>query len=375
MRLLLLFCWIGILASCIPQDGSDLYQKYTGDCEFDQLLPGWTATVVTPTSGLWTPCDNAFVNARKGVVVGTDGQIRLTENGGEDWENRSKLPNDWKDRRLDYVAFPDPLTLYLGNNHTSTLLVSRDAGATFSSFALGDNDRSVLDLAFFDAQHGLAMLNAGGYGTRGELRRTLDGGQQWEVAELPGEAGRLSTHLYSDFGVAYCMATDTAGGELLLRYTPEDGWESRSLGTIVSQSQSLQHLALIDEQTLIAHVDDSGGGWFYSPKDQLHLSQDGGLSWRPFARVEPGEHMCGYYDSAQEGVVFVENTIDLSETSTATGSDKTPYFDVYYTADSGSSWRRDAHPISCSLNGPTVRIGAGQFLLTSKDEWLLFERE
>lgn len=102
------------------------------------------------------------------MAVGERGHVLLSDDQGQNWKQ---------------VSVPTTSTLTavtsVGDNiwavgHDSTIIASRDAGKTWQiQQFLPELERPLMDVAFFDANHGIAI------GSYGVFFRTTDGGENW----------------------------------------------------------------------------------------------------------------------------------------------------------------------------------------------------
>ena len=376
MRYLIFLVLLSLFTSCQKEVTGLQYSQPTGSCTYDELIAGWEVTVI-PTEISWTPCDNAFANGNKGVIVGTEGVILYSDNGGMDWTPAANdvLPHNWKGVQLDFVEFPDPQTIYTGNVGRSALLKSVDGGQSFEELAVPHGTRGIADIVFFDKQRGLLLTNGGGYRPRGEaVLQTADGGQTWTPVQLPGHVNGLGARIYGGFEQAYIGARDTASLDGLLHYTPSSGLAYRPLPVASRGEQRLHHVRVIDELHVAAYTEDWLSGWLYTPSDFLYISGNQGVDWQERMNIRPDEMLRQHFDTPQAGIIFTHSKEDLNAEETTTSADDTELYRLYQTTDGGHHWTERVHPLSCELRGPIAAPGPGSFVMANRGTILVFER-
>ena len=139
-----------------------------------------------------------FLNARLGWVVGHDGVVLKTENGGESWKKVL-------DGRQAAALIGDFL-----RNHSD---LSEEAVFEYERFEVEGSDKPFLTVHFTDAQHGV-VLGAFNYAFR-----TEDGGNTWTPFSHRID-NPMGFHLYGAFehqGVLYAVGEKG----LLLRWDTE----------------------------------------------------------------------------------------------------------------------------------------------------------
>jgi photosystem II stability/assembly factor-like uncharacterized protein len=129
-----------------------------------------------------------FLSTTKGWLVGDDGLVATTVNGGSDWE-KSTAPVPYDSRRnmrttlLD-VFFSTPNTGWIAG-HDGTVLGTRDGGTTWAK-ASTPTRAPLSSIRFVDSLHGWAVGgNAEPAMPEGQpsnvVIETDDGGTNWRV--------------------------------------------------------------------------------------------------------------------------------------------------------------------------------------------------
>ncbi|MBI5463408.1 MAG: T9SS type A sorting domain-containing protein, partial [Ignavibacteriales bacterium] len=158
-----------------------------------------------------------FTNANIGTIVGSDGIILRTTDGGTNWTKQTSGTTN----HLNGVSFTDVNTgTAVGS--AGTILRTTDGGASWTSQTSGTTNE-LRSVSFTDANTGTAV----GFG--GTILRTTDGGLNWT-----NQTSKTSNHLS---GVSFTDAsTGTAvgsGGTILRTTTGGVTWvEDKKRGEI-----------------------------------------------------------------------------------------------------------------------------------------------
>jgi photosystem II stability/assembly factor-like uncharacterized protein len=153
----------------------------------------------------------AFCDSLHGLVVGAEGTILSTDDGGENWEPRTSPTSLW----LTKVAFVDASHAWaVGGNpwpnpDFGIILASSDGGVTWKKQYSGWP--TLYGVAFADRLHGWAV------GVDGTLLGTADGGKTWT---------RYPTTQKGLWGVAFADTDHSiavgSGGTILVGHQPGD---------------------------------------------------------------------------------------------------------------------------------------------------------
>lgn len=191
----------------------------------------------------------AFLDARRGFVVGDAGTLLATGDGGENWRPVETPATD----RLTAIHFVGELGWAAGMG--GMMLHTKDGGKTWRRQITGTT-QPLEDVYFADPQHGWAV------GWVGTILRTTDGGAVWR--EVRSEAAQWSLN------AVYFRGT-------------KDGWAAGFGGQILRTrdgGETWQALASPVRGTLTSILfDRAGGGWIAGDSHLLH-SGDGGETWR-----------------------------------------------------------------------------------------------
>lgn len=206
------------------------------------------------------PVDIGFPDPSHGWAAGYLNLIRTTD-AGSTWA-RVTLPSPPNfSGNLRAAAFPDADTLVVATGNWPTayinyLLSSRDAGQTWSSFAIPGN-RPINDIRFAGgARRGVAV------GDGGTILRTTDGGLTWQAA-ASGTTTTLSEVIWQDAQTLYAL-----GGVVLKSTDGGASWQ--------------QVAGLFPPGTKQALFPTPQLG-FVRTNTEIHRTTNGGASWQVVA--------------------------------------------------------------------------------------------
>jgi len=214
--------------------------------------PGWVSQQSGTRAQLWGV---HFVDASTGTVVGIDGTILRTVDGGLNWQAQDS------GTRSDLVGvyFTDSNTgTVVGGDFTSIVILhTTDGGATWNEQLREEVAQIYLrSVSFADAQNGFAV---GDFGT---IRHTSDGGATWTAQRTDSYPALLGVFCI-DANTATAVGNSSAifhtvdGGATWLQQTVPGSpvmlfdvhFADRNTGTVVGRSGR------------ILHTTDSGANW------------------------------------------------------------------------------------------------------------------
>lgn len=130
----------------------------------------------------------SFVDENTGWIVGSEGKIYKTINGGSTWNEQTSNSN----RMLTKVKFISSLTGWIigGENDGNSYLVLKtiDGGNTWQDYSFGTENYAIKNLCFIDSLTGwfCGSKNANSSYV-GHIFKTIDGGLTWVEQTLPSE--------------------------------------------------------------------------------------------------------------------------------------------------------------------------------------------
>jgi photosystem II stability/assembly factor-like uncharacterized protein len=210
-----------------------------------------------------------FVDRDRGWIVGSNGTLLATEDGGAKWLRRA-LPERQRSEALNDVWFFNPdRGLLLGEyglfnrkgdidwSERVFLLMSKDQGANWEAGTLRrPPDAILLRMYFANDQLGWAV------GESGTIQRTIDGGATWALQDSPTRKLLYDVAAIDD-NQAWVVG---AGGTILRTVDGGRKWDEQSSGVI----QALRAVHFVDQQR----------GWAVGAKGTIISTANGGARWR-----------------------------------------------------------------------------------------------
>jgi photosystem II stability/assembly factor-like uncharacterized protein len=210
-----------------------------------------------------------FVDRDHGWVVGSNGTLLATEDGGAKWL-RQTLPERQSNEALNDVwFFNSGRGLLLGEyglfnrkgdidwSERVFLMMSKDRGANWEAGTLRRPPVSILlRMSFANDQIGWAV------GEAGTIQRTIDGGATWALQEATTRK-LLNDVAAIDDSHAWAVG---AGGTILRTVDGGRNWDEQSSGG----AQALRAVHFVDSQR----------GWVVGAKGAILSTVNGGARWR-----------------------------------------------------------------------------------------------
>jgi photosystem II stability/assembly factor-like uncharacterized protein len=274
--------------------------------------------------------DAHFLSPTTGYLTLTDGTVLFTNNNGQTFSPRTKIPGDLKTSDLFFLSDT------VGLASAGSRIFRTDDGA--NSWKEVFSGRTINDLLFLDPATGVAT------GDGGTFLQTTDGGATW-TAKPFGAQDRLGAVACANTDVCLTVAGD---GSTLLRTA--DGGETTTRITV-----SAQKIATVGFATATRVVAIGGGG-------VTSVSDDAGETFAPigsrltgtYRAVVAGGPNAAYAlgddgalaKTADGGKTWVrgnvptsENIVDVSFPTSAVGYALDSDGGLFGTSDGGTSWR------------------------------------
>jgi photosystem II stability/assembly factor-like uncharacterized protein len=317
----------GLNWNFVPGQGGEFASTYFINHNQGWLLYGDSASRTTDGGATWTSqvlpggswiYDFFFTDANNGWGVGAN--IVRTTNGGATWQ---EVPTPQQSLPLWDVAFADAQHGIAGGdsflNTDSVILTTADGGATWSTRTQGSiND--VLSMVALDRDHAWGSHDYGG-----KVSRTTDGGRTWLVSEVGEQYLVLGGIDMADLQHGWTVGFETTYYEGRIYRTTDGGasWQMQFDPT----ANVLRSVAALDAQTAII----VGGDRYSGPI--RHRTTDGGASWHELN--VPITYF--FYD-----VFFLD-----SETGWMVGGNGE---DIVKTTDGGDTWFVQHTPAQYTLS-------------------------
>ncbi|MEO8588993.1 MAG: YCF48-related protein [Flavobacteriales bacterium] len=238
--------------------------KFVSDTE--GWIVGDDGTILHTTDGgdTWLPQtsgttqwlrDLQMLNANEGWAVGANSTVLHTVNGGMTWVPQT-LPAVIECRA---VFFTDAMTGWISG--TPDIMLKTTTGGASWTEAVPASFSELNTIWFTDALHGWA--GGLGFGLNGQVRVTSDGGNDWVASAQSLNMGWFQA-------VQFLSNTDgwacTGGGEIVASNDGGIGWD-----TVMVASFGLYDLCFIDPMN----------GWICGEGGNLLHTMDGGANWLP----------------------------------------------------------------------------------------------
>ena len=194
-----------------------------------------------------------FTGPYHGWIVGGDGTIIRTVDGGNEWT----APNSGVTNTLFSVHF---INLNLGwvSGTSGVLLKTTDGGTNWISKSLSITN-SLFDIQFINNYVGWVV------GNEGTILKTEDGGNNWVI--LPSQTNKdLYSVFFLDNNIGYVVGGGGVSGGLVLKTTNAGiSWETKLSGTPWSFTS--------------VHFVDYNTGWVVGDYNRVYKTTNGGASW------------------------------------------------------------------------------------------------
>jgi photosystem II stability/assembly factor-like uncharacterized protein len=192
----------------------------------------------------------AFLDARRGLIVGNAGTVMATDDAAETW------------KRIDVGTEENLTAIHFTGEHgwitgwNGVILHSKDRGRTWERQNSGVL-QALDDVYFVDSENGWAV------GWVGTALRTTDGGQTWERLRVPNTLWSFNAVHFSDRSRGWIVGF---GGLILSTKDGGQTWESQS--------------APLQASLKSVGFDRIGKGWI-AADTHLLTTADGGETWKP----------------------------------------------------------------------------------------------
>ena len=254
-----------------------------------------TKEVSNTTKNLSSVC---FVNHNLGFVVGQDGIILKTTDGGVTWISQVYLPAEW----WSGVYFINENIGYVFSYFSGKIIKTTDGGTTWAiSFNSTTTYYYFHSLWFTDINHGFAV------GKDGVIMSTSNGGSSW-TPKVSGTTVELYDITFTNSQHGFIV------GDNNTLLTTTDGGLTWNTSSPYNQPLTLHNIAFVNEN--VGYI----GGMFYL----VLKTTDGGITWTK---------QSGWYDKSYMG------ELGMSFIDTNTGYFCGTYAFISKTSDGGINWK------------------------------------
>jgi len=249
--------------------------------------------------------DITFVTKDRGWIVGTDGVILSTDNGGATWQPNKKFTTD----ALLQIHFTDESTGWMlcerniyarGNNPISYLRKTTNGGVTWEKVEFQGIGRERVTRLLFGPDGRAMAFGEGGY-----FYRLQEDGLTWKRSSTAIHFVLLNAALTADAGLGAIVG---AGGTILCTEDAGLTWEKSTL------------IGNTDAKFNAISFAGSKGGWAVGNGGTIFRSNAGARLWREQPKVTASNLNDVYFTDASRGWIV--------------GDDGT----ILRTRDGGASW-------------------------------------
>lgn len=193
--------------------------------------------------------DIKFVDSIKGYVVGKNGQIFKTDNGGLNWSNINSGVSDF----LMSINFPSKSIGYIATFGGSGLLKTENGGDNWNNISIGKNSTTGVYFTSVDTGY----VCAGG----GDIYKTENGGENWQSL-VSGVTNSLWKIKFIDSKIGFCVGE---GGRILKTTNSGNTWSILNSGV----SYRLQSVFFINNDI----------GFVVGDNGTILKTENGGATW------------------------------------------------------------------------------------------------
>ncbi len=299
------------------------------------------------------PKDVTFLDENNGWIVGNDGLVLQTNDGGLKWKELAKPAGDLN---LYSVCFLDRNTGFVGAD-SGKFFSTNDGGNSWLQVTVGGPKSDLEEIYFSDASNGWIMASES---SGGQVYRTTDGGNNWSL-DLTAARDLHAMHFYAaNKGIV-------TGKDVNNIYYTADGssWQNASvssLGGINYSRSDIYGVYMVNETTIHAV---GWGSTAVGLEPTIHIfSSDGGANWE-------------YMPQAVENYTYV-NLYDIwfkDEMNGLAVGGSSSYFGsvLVKTTDAGVTWEEIDVPFGSKIDAITGigdnvwAIGFGGLIAYSPD--------
>lgn len=285
--------------------------------------------------------DLFFASENVGYTTGVRGTMRKTLDGGKTWEIIHGLEGMgtrvimgtlyFVDEQIGFAGGDSDYNPFENTRNDAEFLRTTDGGLTWEKTII-DSIVRILDLKFFDAQHGLANLypRDGSY----PIRETFDAGKTWTTLETKVSGAEGGNFILAGERVLVYGRDSSDWSNYILFEIKEDGTLNYTLSAPPTPS------------TFYFYNEDIG---YASSLDIAYKTTDGGITWEE--TNFPNRNFWSIIHFADENHGIVANTLYEEDTS---GWEPWSYpagLEMFVTNNGGDTWERYESGDLCAIEG------------------------
>ncbi|MBK8554169.1 MAG: hypothetical protein IPL53_25230 [Ignavibacteria bacterium] len=261
-----------IIGSTVYALGSTNSYYYTSNLgvTWDSVVTNDPSNVNQPYSSLGKSFD---IIGNDAVVVGMNGKINITNDGGSSWRNKNYSVGNNNYEFPSIFALPGTGHVWTGSSHSGLILYSSNSGANWTKQQTSAL-YSFYDIDMVNSLSGYAVGGDPFFGATGYCYKTTNGGTNWTLLSIPNSTvARFKVDFANAntgwiFGGAYDVIS-------LISKTTNGGatWVNQTLTP--ANNSVVQSGDMIDANTGYC----LSGFTFQNPTTKLYKTTNGGTNW------------------------------------------------------------------------------------------------
>ncbi len=250
--------YLGALNFVTANIGYLVGTNYGESIIFKTVDGGVSWTVLYRDSTPFSFQNSYFLDAQTGWVVGTQGRIWFTSDGGQSWQERSTQGN----HHLRAIYAASPTTIYVAGD-SGVVLKSTNGGLTWSNLSW-TNSLHFRDICGFDSLRVILVSSQ----TNKSFYVTQNGGNSWSLVTPPYHYSMTSNKIYRCRGLpgGTAYAVGMSGG---IFKTSDYGATWQYLTTFFPYTNKI----------ITALWVDAAGTVWCGNEGRIFRSADGGVNW------------------------------------------------------------------------------------------------
>lgn len=310
-------------------------------------------------------------DAKHGWIVGDDGLILSTKDGGDSWDYTDmkvyrggtflealEMTSTNKSIKFNSVCFIDSLTGWIAGDN-GVIIFTPDGGITWTNRTFS-NRKDIDEILFIDNNEGFVSIRGDFYQTNSFLSYTNDGGKTWNEVDKTGYPGR---YFLSHKSSLYRFAkTDKKPVIFDLAFSEDKGSSWQKVMSINPEQEMEKGLPAYIPYLIDIGIINTETIWVLTLLN-IQYSLDKGLSWKSFDLLKSNDIDMSRFQG-MEAIGFSDS--NMGYCIGANGR-------ILATTDGGENWVAQQNSsnemltkISC-VGGKAWIIGKNGCLLITKD--------